>query len=78
MVRARATNRTTASIPFGAAHRVYFDTPPLQGWRSLPIGSEWEHAQNEAATRYAVANGINTAQFEFAGFGEGSWPQNPC
>ena len=31
MVRARAASRTTASIPFGAAHRVYFDTPPLVG-----------------------------------------------
>jgi hypothetical protein len=31
MVRARAANRTTASIRFGAAHRVYFDNPPLKG-----------------------------------------------
>jgi hypothetical protein len=33
MVRARAANRSAASIPFGAAHRVYFDTPPLKGWK---------------------------------------------
>jgi hypothetical protein len=31
MVRARAASRIGASIPFGAAHRVYFDTPPLKG-----------------------------------------------
>jgi hypothetical protein len=32
MVRARAASRIGASIPFGAAHRVYFDTPPLKGY----------------------------------------------
>jgi hypothetical protein len=31
MVRARAANRFGASIPFGAAHRVNFDNPPLKG-----------------------------------------------
>ena len=24
----------------GASHRLYLDTPPLIGWRSLPIGSD--------------------------------------
>jgi hypothetical protein len=31
MVRARAASCICASIPFGATHRVYFDTPPLKG-----------------------------------------------
>jgi hypothetical protein len=31
MICARATDVYSASIPFGAAHRVYFDTPPLKG-----------------------------------------------
>jgi hypothetical protein len=31
MIRARAASRMGASIPFGAAHRVNFDTPPLKG-----------------------------------------------
>jgi hypothetical protein len=37
MVRARAASRIGASIPFGAAHRVYFDTPPLKGLRLEPF-----------------------------------------
>jgi hypothetical protein len=31
MIPARAANNMTASIPCGAAHRVYFDNPPLKG-----------------------------------------------
>jgi hypothetical protein len=31
MVRARAASHSGVSIPFGAAHRVNFDTPPLKG-----------------------------------------------
>lgn len=43
MVRALAVDDSGVSIPFGAAHRVNFDTPPLKGWRSLPRGSERDH-----------------------------------
>ena len=32
MVRARAASQMAVSIPFGAAHRVNFDNPPLKGW----------------------------------------------
>jgi len=46
MIRALAVSGSTASIPFGAAHRVNFDTPPLKGWRSLPGGSERDHVEN--------------------------------
>ena len=31
MVHVRAANDSGVSIPFGAAHRVYFDNPPLKG-----------------------------------------------
>ncbi len=37
MIYARAANRMAVSIPFGAAHRVYFDTPPLKGLRLEPF-----------------------------------------
>jgi hypothetical protein len=32
MIHARAASIPVASIPFGAAHRVDFDNPPLKGW----------------------------------------------
>jgi hypothetical protein len=31
MIRAHAANHFGVSIPRGAAHRVYFDNPPLKG-----------------------------------------------
>jgi hypothetical protein len=31
MILARAIDVSGAFVPFGAAHRVYFDTPPLKG-----------------------------------------------
>ena len=37
MVRALAANHSGLSIPFGAAHRVNFDTPPLKGLRLEPF-----------------------------------------
>jgi hypothetical protein len=39
MVRPRAVSRMGARIPFGAAHRVYFDTPPLKGCCRAPLGA---------------------------------------
>ena len=38
MVRARAASHSGVRIPFGAAHRVDFDTPPLKG-RCLALTS---------------------------------------
>jgi len=32
MVRVRAASHSGVSIPFGAAHRLNFDNPPLKGW----------------------------------------------
>ncbi len=32
MIRVHAVNDSCASTPFGAAHRVYFDTPSLKGY----------------------------------------------
>jgi hypothetical protein len=37
MVRAHAASHSGVSIPFGAAHRVNFDTPPLKGLRLEPF-----------------------------------------
>ena len=37
MIYAPAVSVSTASIPFGAAHRVDFDTPPLRGLRLKPF-----------------------------------------
>jgi hypothetical protein len=59
MIRALAVSGSTASIPFGAAHRVNFDTPPLKGWRSLPGGSERDHVENLGVSKTALANGID-------------------
>ena len=39
MICALAASVSGASFPFGAAHRVYFDTPPLKGLRLEPFGS---------------------------------------
>jgi hypothetical protein len=55
---AREIARAARKFPFGAAHRVYFDTPSLKGWRSLPRGSEREHVENVAVTKTALAIGI--------------------
>jgi hypothetical protein len=56
MVRARAASCLGASIPFGAAHRVYFDTPPLAGncpdtlvSRQIPLKT-----RRDGGTRYPV------------------------
>jgi hypothetical protein len=39
MIRARAASHFGVSIPFGAAHRVNFDNPPLKGSCLAPCGS---------------------------------------
>jgi hypothetical protein len=31
MIRGRSASDSGVTYPFGAAHRVYFDTPPLVG-----------------------------------------------
>jgi hypothetical protein len=33
-----------------ASHGLYLDTPPLKGWRSLPIGSERYRERNQQST----------------------------
>ena len=42
----------------GASHRLYLDTPPLIGWRSLPIGSDCYRERNQWIEELAIANGI--------------------
>ena len=41
VVRARAARYTGVGIPFGAAHRVYFDTPPLKGCCRATFVARW-------------------------------------
>jgi hypothetical protein len=43
----------------GASHRLYLDTPPLKGWRSLPISSDCYRESNQWIEEPAIANGIN-------------------
>jgi hypothetical protein len=51
MVRARAASHSGISIPFGAAHRVNFDTPPLKGLRMEPFRFHLETFRNNGAYR---------------------------
>ena len=46
MNRALGVSGGAVGSPFGAAHRVYLDTPPLKGLRLLPIGSKRERSHN--------------------------------
>jgi hypothetical protein len=52
MVRARAASHSGVRIPFGAAHRMNFDTPPLKGLRLEPFGSLRNHC--EESMSYAL------------------------
>jgi hypothetical protein len=40
-----AASRSGTGIPFGASHRVNFDTPPLKGLRLEPFGSIGNHCK---------------------------------
>jgi hypothetical protein len=61
MVRARAASQMAVSIPFGAAHRVNFDTPPLKGLRLEPfrfhLGSRGEIKTCVRSANFAVPSG---------------------
>jgi hypothetical protein len=52
MVRALAANHSGVSIPFGAAHRVYFDTPPLKGCFRGTLVPRCELRQIPSVTRF--------------------------
>ena len=43
----------------GASHRLYLDTPPLIGWRSLPIGSDCYLERNQEIEEVVISNGIS-------------------
>lgn len=45
-MRAHAANQMAAGIPFGAAHRVDFDTPPLKGCCLALTSASWRCARN--------------------------------
>jgi hypothetical protein len=59
MVRARAASRMAASIPFGAAHRLNFDTPPLKGRCLAPFGATWRCAEFGEVTKFVVPMGAH-------------------
>jgi hypothetical protein len=42
-----------------ASHGLYLDTPPLIGWRLLPIGSKCYLERNHWIEEVAIANGIS-------------------
>lgn len=48
MICARVADRSKASTPFGAPHRVYFDTPPLKGLRTEPFRFHLELRRNNS------------------------------
>jgi hypothetical protein len=51
MICALAASVSGASIPFGAAHRVYFDTPPLKGLRLEPFRFHLGSCRNNGVYR---------------------------
>lgn len=51
MICASAANDSGGSIPFVAARRVYFDTPPLKGLRLEPFGSICNRAEKKEVLR---------------------------
>jgi hypothetical protein len=55
MDRARVSSRMAASIPFGAAHRVYFDTPPLKGRCLAPFSAHWRCADLNVVTELSAS-----------------------
>jgi hypothetical protein len=65
MIRAHAASVPAASIPFGAAHRVNFDTPPLKGLRLEPfrfhLGSCGEIETCVRSANFAVPSGTVAA-----------------
>jgi hypothetical protein len=68
MVRARAARRIGASIPFGAAHRVYFDTPPLKGCCRAPFGAIGRCAEFVGLTKFVVPVGAHRRSLALSDF----------
>jgi hypothetical protein len=68
MVRARAASRSSTSIPFGAAHRVNFDTPPLVGRCRAPFGAIWRCAEFVGLTKFVVPVGAHRRSLALSDF----------
>lgn len=49
MLRVYGAKHSGIRIPFGAAHRVNFDTPPLKGLRLEPFRFQLETCRNSTA-----------------------------
>ena len=52
MNRIHAADHQVAARPFGAAHRVYLDTPPLKGLRLQP---SWFHLEPHRKEKGSVS-----------------------
>ena len=57
MVRACVASRIALNTRFGAAHRVNFDTPPLEGRCLAPFGAIWRCAEFAGLTKFAAPVG---------------------
>ena len=57
MIDVHATTDSGASSRFGAAHRVYFDTPPLKGLRLEPFRFHLQSPGKQELSKLAVPFG---------------------
>jgi hypothetical protein len=68
MDRARAARHSSTSIPFGAAHRVYFDTPPLKGRCRAPFSAIGRCAEFVGLTKFVVPIGAHLRSLALSDF----------
>jgi hypothetical protein len=59
MRSALAVDISGAGSPFGAAHRLYFDTPPLKGWRLIANHTKRYRSHKKVVVKGSVVNGIS-------------------
>jgi hypothetical protein len=70
MVRAYGAKHSGIGIPFGAAHRVNFDTPPLKGLRLEPFGSIRNRCDKSRSYAFpAIVRGSNRNRGSFRWIG---------
>jgi hypothetical protein len=53
-----AADHPVATSPFGAAHRVYLDTPPLKGLRLQPRWFHLEPHRKEKGCMFYATNAV--------------------
>jgi len=57
MIDVHATTDSGTSSRFGAAHRVYFDTPPLKGLRLEPFRFHLQTSKKQELSQFVVPFG---------------------